>query len=163
MIGIDGATWDIINPMIENGQLPNFEKIKKSGTWAKLRSLDPPLTPIIWTSIASGKNKEKHGIYDFFGTSCDVKTKRIWDILENRGFSIGLHEYPVTWPPRKINGFIIPDNFARDTKTYPEELAFIKELAISEKNKQFSSPKNRIKVLMQVYKNGCRISNLLKF
>ena len=132
LIGIDGADWDIIDPMIEAGRLPNFHRLKEEGAWGRLKSLHPPLTPIVWTSIASGKTKEKHGILDFFSTSRDVKAKRIWDILEERGYTIGLHEYPVTWPPRECSGFIIPDLLARDSSTYPQGLRCVKELAFIE-------------------------------
>ncbi|MCK4245347.1 MAG: alkaline phosphatase family protein [Candidatus Omnitrophica bacterium] len=162
IIGIDGATWDIINPLIEEGKAPNFKKLKNKGAWARIESIDPPLTPIVWTSIASGKMKEKHGILDFFGTSCNVRVKRIWDILEKHGYSIGLHEYPVTWPPRECNGFIIPDFFARDASTFPQELSFIKELAIGKKNERSFGMRKYLLFLYKTYRYGLQLGTLWK-
>jgi len=161
LIGIDGATWDIIDPMMEEGRLPNFRRLKEEGAWGRLESLDPPLTPIVWTSIASGKRKEKHGILDFFSTSQDIETKRIWDVLEERGYTIGLHEYPVTWPPKECNGFVIPDLFARDISTYPEELGFVKGLAIAEKNRQTPGLRS-LATYYQVLRHGITLNTLWK-
>lgn len=160
IIGIDGGTWSVIDPLIEKGQLPAFQYLKEHGAWASPKSLDPPLTPIVWTSIASGKDKEKHGILDFFNTSHDVRVKRIWDILEERGYKIGLHEYPVTWPPRECNGFIIPDNFARDDSTHPEDLSFIKELAIGEKNERPIGLRQKLRLVYKAIHFGCSRNTL---
>jgi predicted AlkP superfamily phosphohydrolase/phosphomutase len=128
IIGMDGGTWDIINPMIDKGLLKNLAFIKQNGATAVSRSLDPPLSPLVWTSIATGKLPSKHGVFDFGYNANDIKTRTIWDIFDMQGFSIGLSGYLVTWPPHPVNGFIIPGWTAQGNDTYPPELNFVKEI-----------------------------------
>jgi predicted AlkP superfamily phosphohydrolase/phosphomutase len=64
-IGVDGATFDIIKPLIKKGKLPHFKQIMENGCWGELSTSSPTWTPIIWTSIATGKIPVKHGIYSF--------------------------------------------------------------------------------------------------
>ena len=65
VLGLDGATFDLINPWIKEGLLPNFARLMQTGTWGELRSTLHPLSPPAWTSFMTGKNPGKHGIYDF--------------------------------------------------------------------------------------------------
>src|SRR3989304_3517354 len=65
IIGLDGATFDIISPMVEAGRLPTFSELMIKGTWGNLMSTVPPLTPPAWTSFMTGKNPGKHGIFGF--------------------------------------------------------------------------------------------------
>ena len=64
-IGVDGATWDIIDPMIEKGELPNFARMKERGFHAKLKTIRPTITPIIWTTVVTGRDAADHGIDGF--------------------------------------------------------------------------------------------------
>ena len=115
VIGVDGATLDIMEPWMDRGELPNFDKIRKNGVYGKLRSTDPYYSAPAWVSIVTGCNPGKHGIYDFFRTdtfskklvnSRYRKTPAIWNILtENRKKSI-IVNVPGTYPPEKINGII---------------------------------------------------------
>ena len=69
MIGIDGATLDLMEKWMDNGKLPNFQKIQKNGAWGKLKSTIPPFSAPAWTSIVTGSNPGKHGVYGFESTS----------------------------------------------------------------------------------------------
>ena len=65
ILGMDGATWNVLNPLIEEGKLPNIKKLRDGGAWGKLNSTVPPLTPPAWTTAFTGKNSGKHNIFDF--------------------------------------------------------------------------------------------------
>ena len=62
LIGWDGADWKLIDPLLERGQMPNLEKLINAGVMGNIASLIPMLSPILWTSIATGKHADKHGI-----------------------------------------------------------------------------------------------------
>jgi len=66
IIGLDGATFDVISPMLKDGKLPTIGKIMKEGTWGELESTIPPQSAPAWTFFMTGKNPGKHGVYDWF-------------------------------------------------------------------------------------------------
>jgi len=76
IIGIDGATWDIIDRLADQGRLPNLKKLAGNGVRARLRSIPPFVSPVLWTTIASGKNSDKHGIEHMLDTQKSLKCKR---------------------------------------------------------------------------------------
>lgn len=80
LIGLDGATWDVMLPMIKHGELPNFASLMRGGSYGTLKTLKPTLSPRIWTSIATGKRPHKHGIYGFFEFSLPGLSRNITDI-----------------------------------------------------------------------------------
>ena len=137
VIGIDSATFDIIEPLVNQGKLPVFARFMKEGVWGRLQSTIPPVTPPAWTSLVTGKNPGKHGIFDFYGYTTNgyerpiidsqaIKAKTLWNILSEGGKSVGIINVPLTYPPEKVNGFLIPGmQYAFDVNkgfTYPKEL-----------------------------------------
>lgn len=128
VIGLDGATWTVIDPLLKAGRLPNLAQLIAGGTRAVSTSIEPALSPIIWTSIACGKRPEKHGVTNFFDTARQVRSPRLWDMLEQHDRPIGLFGWPVTWPPRPAYGFIVPSIFERANDTFPAELRFVRDL-----------------------------------
>ena len=77
LIGLDGATWKIINPLIEKGKLPNIKSLMDNGSHGILMSDEKMVSPSVWTSILTGKNPQKHGILDFMTMQNKLKAKRI--------------------------------------------------------------------------------------
>lgn len=161
LIGIDGASWNVITPMIDSGLLPNLAKLIKEGTSGVLESIEPLISPAIWTSIASGKKPDKHGIKDFFVTSKEIQCKRIWDMAEESGLSVGVFDYMATWPPRPVNGFMIPGPFSHGPDTYPGQFRFIRELALEEKTNGSRGISKYIHYGIKGLKNGIGIPTLL--
>lgn len=115
LLGLDGLSFDIIGRWLENGKLPNLERLMKGGSYGKLRSTVPPLTPPAWVSIVTGSCPEKHGIYDFFTMSkpkrlvvpSDRQIPAIWNRLEENGKSSLVLNAPITYPPEEVNGAMI--------------------------------------------------------
>ncbi|MBD3387396.1 MAG: hypothetical protein GF416_00395 [Candidatus Altiarchaeales archaeon] len=117
VIGIDGATFDIIRPLAAKGKLKNISGLMDSGMWGELKSTIPPITPCAWTSMLTGRNPGAHGIYDFYHLDDDYNirinsygggpVKRIWDYLSDEGRSCCVVNVPYTYPPQKVNGFMV--------------------------------------------------------
>lgn len=68
IIGLDGATGDIIKPLAEEDKLPTFKKLMKEGVWSDLESTIPPITSPAWFSLATGMNPGKLGVFDFLSS-----------------------------------------------------------------------------------------------
>ena len=117
VLGLDGLEWDIILPMLKKGQLPNFAKLMERGYYGKLKTLVPTHSPIVWTSIATGKVRLKHGIYHFIRllpdgemtlfNSTNRKTKAIWNILSDYGKSVNTIGWWMSYPVEAINGIMV--------------------------------------------------------
>lgn len=119
IIGIDGGTFDIIRPLVQQGDLPNIAALMKAGVSSELVSTVPPVTAPAWVSFMTGKNPGKHSIFHFFGhthdtypckplSAADIKTETLWSILSECGKQLILLNVPITYPPTKINGIMIP-------------------------------------------------------
>lgn len=117
-VGLDGATWDLIKPWAENGELPTFRQLMAKGFWGNLKSTTPPLSPSAWVSIYTGCKPSKHGIFGFVKrkqnsyfyrpiTSKDIKVETLWEILSDYGLSSIIINALFMYPPRKTNGVII--------------------------------------------------------
>jgi predicted AlkP superfamily phosphohydrolase/phosphomutase len=122
VIGLDGATWDILDPLIEQGKLPVFKKLKENGAWSRLRTFDPTLSAVVWTSIATGKSMLKHGIVDWVFvnkqkiqvpySSSQKRTPSIWEIMDEKGRRSVVLGWFVTDPPDAVKGVMVSDSFA---------------------------------------------------
>ena len=161
-VGLDCATYWIVEKMVNNGELPHLSALMKDGVTFHTETEEPVVSPVVWTSIASGKVPDKHGIKSFHGTSASVRTKRIWDIFEERDFPVGLMGHFVTWPPRAINGFMIPDLLALDAQTHPPEYSFIRHLTESSKAGKRQSFGEMMSFGLKALKSGIRVTTLLQ-
>ena len=74
LIGWDAADWNVVNPLLEKGLMPTLKGLLKKGSHGKIATLNPPLSPILWTSIATGKRAYDHGICGFTEVSEDQKS-----------------------------------------------------------------------------------------
>ena len=118
IIGLDGATFDLIDPWIAQGRLPHLAALMRQGLRGTLRSTFPPATFPAWSSFMTGKNPGKHGIYDFirlrperyrleFTGARSRKGDTIWRLLSDQGLRVGVMGLPTTYPPEAVNGFMI--------------------------------------------------------
>jgi predicted AlkP superfamily phosphohydrolase/phosphomutase len=118
VIGMDGATFDLLDPWIKAGKLPHFKKMLEKSAYGELESTIPPISPPAWTSFTTGVNPGKHGVLDFITykensyekilvNSSHIQSKRLWDIAGEAGKKSIILYVPLTYPPEKIEGVMI--------------------------------------------------------
>lgn len=127
VVGLDAADWQIVDPMMQSGLLPNLARLVREGARASLRSYEPMLSPILWTTVATGKTPDRHGIADFLVrdasggrkpiTSDFRRTKALWNILGDMGRASGWVGWWATFPAEPIRGILatemIPHSLVR--------------------------------------------------
>ena len=116
VFGLDGLSWRILDPLLEAGRLPNIAALMRAGASGPLLSIKPTLSPVVWTTIASGHGPQDHGIWDFVDAerhlvnSTQVRTKRIWELLTERSSAtLGVVGWFVTWPVERVAGFMLSE------------------------------------------------------
>ncbi|MFW9879477.1 MAG: alkaline phosphatase family protein [Candidatus Thorarchaeota archaeon] len=161
IIGIDGLSWNVIDNLIDQGNLKNIESIIKTGASGILNPDLPLLSPQIWASIFTGKNQERHGIKDFYSTKNDLKSDQIWDILSNFRVKVGIYRALTALSLKKVNDFFIPSFYSFDSECYPKKLTFIKSL---DQKARFDKINLyiKIKIIWNLLKFGFPIIVLLK-
>src|SRR3990167_485361 len=118
IIGLDGATFDLIKPLVKEGRLPTLKRFLENGTHGVLLSTHQSNSPQAWTSFMTGKNAGKHGIFDFVEpvpNSYDVRFinasyrngKTLWRIVSDAGGKTVVINVPITFPAEEVNGCII--------------------------------------------------------
>ncbi len=143
LVGIDGADWNIIRPLLARNEMPNLLGIVKNGVHGPLRSFKPLISPVVWTTIATGKGPDKHGVLDFtmpdpetgapiIVTSTIRRSKAFWNILSEQGLSVCVIGWWATWPAETVRGALVSDRLnyhafietpeAREGLVYPSDL-----------------------------------------
>jgi predicted AlkP superfamily phosphohydrolase/phosphomutase/tetratricopeptide (TPR) repeat protein len=122
LIGWDAADWEHINPLLEEGLLPNVEGLINRGVMGNLATLQPILSPMLWNSVATGKLADKHGIHGFIEpdpknggarpySSISRKAKAIWNILTQSGLRSNVVGWWASHPAEAINGVVVTNAF----------------------------------------------------
>ncbi|NPV51058.1 MAG: hypothetical protein HPY60_07695 [Candidatus Methanofastidiosum sp.] len=147
VIGLDGATWDLIMPLVKENKLRTFKSLIDNGTCANLESTMPPISIRAWPSMFTGKKQEKFGVYDFkilefnsennkietkLALSDKWKGNFIWDIISKENYKSFIINIPGTYTHYPINGHLIgldfaPLNMEKSTKEVYKELEKILE------------------------------------
>ncbi len=121
VLGLDGMDPDIVDLLMSEGKLPNFAKLRREGAYGRFLSTKPLLSPIIWTTIATGKSAADHKIGHFVAvnektgeqlpvTSSMRAVKALWNILSEQDRSVGVVGWWATWPAEAVNGTVISDH-----------------------------------------------------
>lgn len=140
VLGLDGATFDLLKPLIAKGLLPNLKKLMEKGTHGPLKSSIPPVTYPAWKCYSTGKNPGKLGAATWFlfdkaqrkvslVNSSTVSVPEIWDIIGRFNLKSIVMNMPLTYPPKKINGVMVSGFDTPDSVcfSYPQEI--MKELS----------------------------------
>lgn len=142
VIGLDGADWEILDRLSAEGRLPNLTRLWSEGARGVLRSENPLLSPIVWTSIATGRGAEDHGIVGFLTVrngveepvrSDERRVRAFWNVATDHHRSVGVIGWYASWPAEPVDGFLVSDRVgshqiqgeagrAKTGLAYPEEL-----------------------------------------
>lgn len=140
LIGWDAADWKIISPLLDSGQMPALKRLIENGVMGNIATLDPPLSPMLWTSISTGMTADKHGILGFAEPDPSTgkvrpvsvtsrKVKAVWNILMQKGYKV----HTVGWwpghPAEPLNGVSV-SNFFVSGKPKPGEELISPETAV---------------------------------
>ena len=118
IVGLDGATLDLVEPWVDEGVLPNLAALMRDGAWGRLTVPMPPVTFPSWTSFTTGVNPGRHGIFDFtrresgsyrvrFVNSTFRKAPTIWSLLSQAGMRVCSLGIPGSYPPEPVNGYML--------------------------------------------------------
>lgn len=140
LIGWDSADWKIINPLLDAGKMPALERLVNRGVIGNLATLDPPLSPVLWTSIATGKRADKHGILGFVEPNPEVggirpvnvtsrTCKALWNILHQNNMKSNVIGWWPSHPAEPINGIMV-SNYYQKIDNIEAEKWFMPEGAI---------------------------------
>jgi Type I phosphodiesterase / nucleotide pyrophosphatase len=120
-VGIDGATWKVIGRMLQRGELPAFRRLVEEGAWMPdFATLELSLSPVIWTTVATGRAPADHGVLTFTSelpngaripvTGSVRKARAIWELASRRGVSVGVIGWWASWPAERVNGYVVTDH-----------------------------------------------------
>ncbi len=155
VIGLDGATWDLIDPMVREGKLPCIARLVEEGKRADLISCIPPTTFPAWKCYSTGMGPGKLGVFGMFRpdfqrrrieipSSLSFGRPELWDTLGDMGFRVCVLNMPTTYPVKEVNGAMVGGPFSSSSGyTYPPDIErrllhrigyrpFMEELIISE-------------------------------
>jgi predicted AlkP superfamily phosphohydrolase/phosphomutase/Flp pilus assembly protein TadD len=141
LVGLDGADWSLLDRLIAAGRMPSLARLVGEGRTARLKSSIPLLSPIIWTSIATGTTPERHGVLDFLevdpatGMTVPIsgRSRRVpamWNLASFAGRRVGVVGWWATQPAEEVNGFFVSDRASailsegsKESLAYPSSLA----------------------------------------
>lgn len=121
VLGIDGLDPATIDLLLSEGKLPNFARLRRDGAYGRLQSMHPLLSPVIWTTIATGKTPDQHGIGHFTAenqktgeqlpvTSRMRRVKALWNMLSDKGRKVAVVGWWATWPAESVDGLVVSDH-----------------------------------------------------
>jgi predicted AlkP superfamily phosphohydrolase/phosphomutase/tetratricopeptide (TPR) repeat protein len=122
LLGWDGADWQIIQPLVDAGQMPHLERLLNEGVMGNLATLRPTLSPMLWTSIATGKRADRHGVCGFVEPRADgqglrpvastsLKARTLWSILTSEGLNSAVVNWYASHPAQGVGGTVVSNHF----------------------------------------------------
>ncbi len=122
VLALDAADWQAIDPLVAAGRLPVLARLSARGHALTLLATPPLVSPIIWTTIATGRRPEDHRVLDFMVDlpgggqapvpSSERRTAALWNVFSDAGRSVGVVGWWATWPAEAVRGTIVADRVA---------------------------------------------------
>jgi hypothetical protein len=160
VLGIDGATWEVVDRHTD--KLPHLAQLRSEASWGVLPAEPPLFSPLLWTTLATGKPTAEHGVRGFRVHGGDCQVPRFFDVAEHFDLKVGVHKWLVTSPPRPVNGFMVPGWLADDARTEPVELAPIKELELAFRERPGTVSRSLPLVVWDLVRLGVRGSTVVR-
>ncbi len=131
LLGWDAADWKIIGPLLAKGQMPALKSLIDRGVYGNMSTMNPPYSPMLWSSVATGKTPDKHGVLGFIEVLPDGtgirpvtvnsrKVKALWNILHHEGYKSNIVGWWPSFPAEPIDGVIVSDRFQK-VKSNPKD------------------------------------------
>ena len=161
VVGVDGATFDVIDTMPAD-QVRTFRAMQAAGVRADLMSIEPMFSPLLWSTIATGKPPGVHGVHGFRVQASDVSAARFWDVMRQHGRSVGTWKWLVTYPPDASLAFQVPAWLAPAPETHPPGLDVVKQLELSQRvsRKTVAATQSMPTLALRAIGRGLRLSTL---
>lgn len=136
IVGWDGATWDVLEPLLAEGNLPTLAHLRERGAWGELLSTDPPVTAPAWSTFATGMTPSRHGLLSWqmplgqdgsrrWVSARDLAAPTLWRLLSDVGHRVCVVNMPLSYPPEPVNGVLIGGMLTPNAEsqfTYPAEV-----------------------------------------
>jgi predicted AlkP superfamily phosphohydrolase/phosphomutase len=181
VIGIDGATFELIDPWVREGRLPSLARMLERGASGPLESTVIPNSFPGWTSCTTGVNPAKHGIFNALirkelhtykmsvVNARDIRVERVWQILSRDGYRVGVMNVPCSYPPVEVNGYLIggmlspsvDSDFTHPPGLMKEILEATGDYVIDLRTKHIPREQMRDELLHSVEKRGDAMEYLL--
>ena len=127
LIGWDAADWKIIGPLLAKGHMPALKKLIDNGVYGNMSTMNPPYSPMLWSTVATGKTPDKHGVLGFIElhpekqsirpvTVTSRKSKALWNIFHHKGLKSNIVGWWPSFPAEPINGVVVSDKFQKNLK-----------------------------------------------
>jgi predicted AlkP superfamily phosphohydrolase/phosphomutase len=118
VVGVNGMELDVIRPLLLKGDLPNLAKVIKNGAHGKLRTVNAPNCPRVYSTMFTSTQPEEHGVTGFLvgGITANtnmLKQEPIWSVLSKNGITVGMANVPATFPVMPVNGYMISGMLTR--------------------------------------------------
>lgn len=147
LIGWDAADWPLLRPLLDSGKMPNLLRLIEEGSSGNIATLRPILSPMLWTSIASGKRGDKHGVLGFVEPTADGKSvrpvsshsrkvKALWNLLSQNDRRSVVVNWFASHPAESVAGAVVSNQYseaalhpgpADDAAFHPKDLAEVME------------------------------------
>ncbi|MES1258395.1 MAG: alkaline phosphatase family protein, partial [Acidobacteriota bacterium] len=120
IFGLDGASFQVLDDLTRRGVMPNLAELMATGVRGSLLSTVPPLTPVAWSSLVTGRTPGNHGVTGFFQfdapesfslrivSARELRSETVWSIVNRHGLRAGSLNFPIHCPPPRIDGYVIP-------------------------------------------------------
>ncbi|HEY6137857.1 MAG TPA: alkaline phosphatase family protein [Thermoanaerobaculia bacterium] len=114
IIALDGADWELISELADDGRLPNLKALAQGGTTASVQSIQPMVSPMLWTTVATGLTPDRHGVLDYIDHSLHLpvsaysrRAPALWEIADSFGRNALVANWWTDWPPSPHDNVIV--------------------------------------------------------